>query len=183
MCVVMKELKDYDISFSGLKIGNHHFDYHIDTTFFQNFDYEDLNAVDVSVALNLEKKETLLELFFKASGTVNVNCDLSNEPFDQGINDSFKLVVKFGEEYNDIDEEILILPHGEHQINIAQYIYELIVLSIPIKRLHPGVEDGTLDSDIIKKLRELSPESDNKEESQKGNDPRWDNLKKLLTDK
>ncbi|WP_370390274.1 DUF177 domain-containing protein [uncultured Winogradskyella sp.] len=179
----MKELKEYTISFSGLKVGKHHFEYHIDDTFFQNFDYEDFNAVDVTVSLNLEKKTTLLELLFEASGTVNVNCDLSNEPFDQAISDSFKLVVKFGDEYNDVDEEILIIPHGEHQINVAQYIYELIVLSIPIKRLHPGVEDGTLDSDIIKKLKELSPESAKEETAQKGNDPRWDNLKKLLTDK
>jgi uncharacterized metal-binding protein YceD (DUF177 family) len=179
----MKELKEYTISFSGLKVGKHHFEYHIDDTFFQNFDYEDFNAVDVTVSLNLEKKTTLLELLFEASGTVNVNCDLSNEPFDQAISDSFKLVVKFGDEYNDVDEEILIIPHGEHQINVAQYIYELIVLSIPIKRLHPGVEDGTLDSDIIKKLKELSPESAKEETAQKGNDPRWDSLKKLLTDK
>jgi uncharacterized metal-binding protein YceD (DUF177 family) len=179
----MKELKEYTISFTGLKLGEHHFDYHIDNTFFQHFDYEDLNAVNVNIDLELIKKATLLELFFIASGTVNINCDLSNEPYDQAINDNFKLVVKFGEEYNDDDEEILILPHGEHQINVAQYIYELIVLAIPIKRVHPGVKDGTLDSDIIKKLKELSPESANEETAQKGNDPRWDNLKKLLTDK
>lgn len=179
----MKALKDFTIPFVGLKIGEHHFDYKLGNTFFENFDYEDFNAVDVDVELKLDKKSTLLELFFEASGKININCDLSNEAFDQTINDSYKLVVKFGDEYNDDNEDILIIPHGEYEINVAQYIYELIVLAVPMKRIHPGIEDGTLESEIINKLKELSPESDKNQESPKGNDPRWDNLKKLLTDK
>ena len=93
-------------------------------------------------------------------------------------------MVKFGNEYNDEDTDILILPHGEYEINIQQYIYELIVLSVPIKRVHPGVKDGTLNSDILKKLDELSPKI-NLEKEVKGDDidPRWNTLKKLLTDK
>ena len=56
-------------------------------------------------------------------------------------------------------------------------------MAIPTKRVHPGVEDGTLDSDILLKLEELSPSEDNKTKSSEGIDPRWNNLKKLLTDK
>ena len=64
-----------------------------------------------------------------------------------------------------------------------QYIYELIVLAVPVKRVHPGIEDGTLKSDILSKLEELSPEHGNDEKGSEDIDPRWDNLKKLLTDK
>ena len=71
------------------------------------------------------------------------------------------LVVKFGEEFNDEFDDILIVPHNEFEINIAQYIYELIILSVPAKRIHPGVQDGTLQSEILKKLEELSPRSYN----------------------
>jgi uncharacterized metal-binding protein YceD (DUF177 family) len=46
--------------------------------------------------------------------------------------------VQFGEQFNNDNEELLILPHGEHQIDIKQYIYEMIVLSVPLKRTHPG---------------------------------------------
>ena len=83
--------------------------------------------------------------------------------------------------YNDENDEILIIPHGEHKINVAQYIYEMIVLAVPQKRVHPGIEDGSLSSDILKKLEELEPKEvkENKEET----DPRWDALKKLITDK
>lgn len=183
MSVVMKALKDYIIPFIGLKVGEHHFDYQIDNTFFQNFEYEEFNAVDVKIDLKFEKKTTFLELYFSASGSINVNCDITNEPYNQVINDQLKLVVNFGNEYNDENEDILIVPHGEYEINVAQYIYELIVLAIPVKRLHPGIEDGTLESDILSKLEELSPREDHITESSEDIDPRWNNLKKLLTDK
>jgi uncharacterized metal-binding protein YceD (DUF177 family) len=179
----MKPLKDYIIPFVGLKVGEHHFDYHIDNTFFNYFEYDEFNAVDVKLDLKFEKKPTLLELYFSASGTVNVNCDSTNEPYNQAIDDQFKLVVKFGNEFNNENEEILIVPHGEYEINVSQYIYELIVLAVPAKRIHPGIEDGTLQSEILSKLEELSPNKDKKTKSPEDIDPRWNNLKKLLTDK
>lgn len=180
----MKPLKEFTIPFVGLKLGKHHFDYQIDKSFFEYFEYEDFSNVDVKTTLQLEKKTTLLELHFEISGHVNVNCDLTNEPYNQDVNGAFDLVVKFGEEYNDEFEDILIIPHGEYEINVAQYIYELIILSMPAKRIHPGVEDGTLDSEILKKLEELSPKGYNEtKESSEEIDPRWNTLKKLLTDK
>lgn len=180
----MKPLKEFIIPFVGLKLGKHHFDYQIDKTFFEHFEYEDFNDVHVKTDLIFEKKSTLLELHFKISGTVNVNCDISNEPYNQKVKGTFDLVIKFGDEYNDDYEDILIIPHGEYEINIAQYIYEMIILSVPAKRLHPGIKDGTLQSDILKKLQELSPKDiENKEKISEEIDPRWNTLKKLLTDK
>ena len=183
MGVVMKALKSYTIPFIGLKIGKHHFDYQIDNTFFQHFEYDEFNAVDIKIDLKFEKKSTLMELYFSAKGSVNVNCDISDEPYNQAVNDDFKLVVKFGDEYNNENEEILIVSHGEYEVNVAQYIYELIILAVPIKRIHPGIEDGTLQSDILSKLEELSPSEDHKVKTSEDIDPRWNNLKKLLTDK
>ena len=178
----MKALKDYIIPFVGLKIGKHQFEYNVEQTFFEHFEYEDFNNVKILVHVELEKKSTLLELHFKISGWVNVNCDLTNEPYNQTIENEFDLVVKFGDEFNDEHIDILIVPHGTYEINVQQYIYELTILAVPIKRIHPGVEDGTLDSEILKKLEDLSP-SKLKEEKDKDIDPRWNTLKKLLTDK
>ena len=180
---MMKPLKDYTIQFVGLKEGKHCFEYQIDNKFFEHFEYEEFNDVKIDVKVDFNKKSTLLELHFEASGTVNVNCDLTNEPYNQGINNDFDLVVNFGNEYNNDNEEILIIPHAEYEINIAQYIYELIVLSVPFKRVHPGVADGTLNSDILDKLDELSPKSLKEKEDNEDIAPRWNTLKKLLTDK
>src|SRR5690606_26921392 len=184
MNVIMKPLKDYTIQFVGLKQGKHHFNYHIDNKFFEHFEYDEFNDVNVDVDLLFEKKATLLELHFKVSGHVNVHCDTTNEPYDQRVKGTFDLVVKFGEDYNDDNEDILIMPHGEYEINVAQYLYELIILSMPTKRVHPGIADGTLQSDILKKLEELSPKGlEEKEKTEEAIDPRWNTLKKLLTDK
>lgn len=178
----MNNLKAYLIPFIGLKIGKHQFDYQVDNTFFAHFDYDEFKDASVKVNIILEKKSTLLELEIKHKGTVNVPCDVSGEEFDLAIKGNLKLVVKFGDAFNDENEELLIVPHGEFQINVAQYIYESIVLSVPLRRIHPGVKDGSL-TDVIEKLEALAPK-ENKESEQKNEiDPRWENLKKLLTDK
>jgi uncharacterized metal-binding protein YceD (DUF177 family) len=179
----MKPLKEFTIPFVGLKTGKHYFEYKIEQAFFEHFEYEEFNNVNINVNLELEKKATLLELHFKISGFVNVNCDLTNEPFNQSIENEFDLVVNFGDEYNDENVDILIIPHGMYEINIQQYIYESTILNVPIKRIHPGVEDGTLNSDILEKLEELSPKLSEDKKTEDEIDPRWNTLKKLLTDK
>ena len=173
--------KEFTIPFSGLKLGNHRFEYKVDNTFFESFDYNEFNGAEIQVKAGLNKTSTMLELDLNAKGSVNVDCDLTGEPFDQDIDGALQLVIKFGEAYNDEDDEILILPHGEHQVDISQYVYEMLVLSVPTKRIHPGVKDGSLQSEILDKLEELQPKE---EKNNKGaTDPRWDGLKKLLTDK
>ncbi len=180
----MKVTNEYLIPFIGLKLGKHQFEYQIGREFFDFFDYQEFERCDIKVKVLLEKKTTMLELSFKHSGTVNVPCDLTNELFDLPIKGKIKLVVQFGEEFNDDNEELLILPHGEYQINIAQYIYEMIVLSIPLKRIHPGVKDGSLKTETLEKLNELTLKEQKKANKKQENiDPRWDKLKQLLTDK
>lgn len=176
--------KDFLIPFVGLKQGKHQFDYQIDKKFFESFDFDEYNDVAIKVDLVLDKKSTMLELAFKHKGTVNVPCDLTGEDFDLPVKGKLNLIVKFGDAFNNENDEWLVLPHGEFQVNVAQYIYEMIVLSVPSKRVHPGVKDGTLKSEAIEKLNELAPKEPLKEkEEEEKTDPRWDKLKQLLTDK
>ena len=181
--VEMKVSNEYLIPFIGLKLGKHQFDYQIDKTFFDRFEYDDFESCNIKTTVVLEKKSTLLELHFKHKGTINVPCDLTNEVFDLPVQGKINLIVQFGDAFNDENEEMLILPYGEFQLDIAQYIYEMIVLSIPLKRIHPGVKDGTLQSEAIEKLQELTVKEEKKEKKTEETDPRWDQLKKLLTDK
>jgi uncharacterized metal-binding protein YceD (DUF177 family) len=179
----MKVTNEYLIPFVGLKIGKHSFDFQIDKTFFTHFEYDDFESCDINVHVKLEKKSTMLELHFKHKGTINVPCDLTSEIFDLPIKGKLRLIVQFGDEFNDDNEELLILPHGEYQIDVSQYIYEMIVLSVPLKRIHPGVKDGTLESEALKKLESLSVKKINEQKKEETIDPRWEELKKLLTDK
>ena len=177
----MKALAEFTIPFVGLKEGLHKFEFDINKTFFEAFDFEDFNDINGKISLELTKKSTLLELSFTATVTVNVNCDLTNEPFDFPLNPQFELVVKFGSDFNNENEDLLILPHGAYQVDVSQYIYEMIALALPLKRVHPGVSNGTLESDILSKLTELQPKEASTSSS--GTDPRWDPLKKLINKK
>ena len=178
----MKEQKEFTIPFVGLKVGEHKYKIDIENTFFEHFEYDEFNDVNIHLDVLLNKKTTLLEFTLSFLGSVGVNCDITNEPFDQDKSGTYHFVVKFGEEYDADNEDLLILPHGSHQVNIQQYVYESIILSMPARRIHPGVADGTLKSEMLERLEELSPKSDNESEKET-TDPRWDELKKLLTDK
>jgi len=183
--VRMKKLNEFLIPFIGLKLGKHQFEYQINKAFFESFDYDEFESADIKVSVVFDKKSTMLELNFKHKGTIHVPCDLTNEMFDFPIKGKLKVIVQFGEEYNDDNDELLILPHGEHEINISQIIYEMIALSIPFRKVHPGVKDGTLDSEALRKLNELRVEEIKEENknTEDNIDPRWDKLKQLLTDK
>ncbi len=181
--IQMRDLKQFNIPFVGLKEGSHKFEYQINKTFFEAFQYDEFNDSDINVSIDFEKKSTLMKLKLNMEGTVNVPCDVTSESFDQPIDGTLSLIVKFGPEFNDDGEEIIVLPYEEFQINVAQHIYELIVLSVPTKRIHPKVVDGTMESEALKKLKELEYNDDKSVEETEDTDPRWDKLKNLITGK
>ncbi|MFY9243864.1 MAG: DUF177 domain-containing protein [Polaribacter sp.] len=176
----MKDLKQFNIQFVGLKEGKHQFDYSIDNKFFEAFNYDEFESSSIEVSLNFVKKSTLLELLFTAKGTIEVPCDVTTELYDQEIDCELSIVVKFGPEYNDDNEDVLILPHEAYEFSVAQFIYEMIVLAVPNKRVHPKVLDGTMESEALNKLEELAIKEKRTVENA---DPIWDKLKNLITDK
>ena len=182
----MRDLKEFTIPFVGLKLGEHHFDFTIDNTFFEHFEYDEFNGATISLDVLLDKKTTFMEFTLTYKGDVNVNCDVTNETYNESVEGSYHFIVKFGDDFNDENEDLLQIPHGSYEVNIQQFIYESIILNLPSRRIHPGIEDGTLQSDILDKLEQLSPKAtkEDTEESQQGpTDPRWDSLKKLLNEK
>ena len=200
--MVMVSEKDFLIQFTGLKLGEHQFEYQIENDFFDLFNYSEFNSANIQVNIAMLKKTTMLELQFTHKGTVNVPCDITNEDFDLPIEGNLNLLVKFDEEFNNENDDLLILPHGEFQFNVMQYIYEMIALSVPYKRIHPDIaadyeeeesdnELDFLDSDDLEMINEddfdddelNDNETEENSDNNKDTDPRWDKLKQLLTDK
>ena len=177
----MKDLKEFNIHFVGFKEGSHLFNYEIDNTFFEAFNYDEFLSSSIKIELNFIKKSTHFELEFSATGHVTIPCDTTNEPFDLVVNPTISMVVKFGPEFNDDNEDIIIITYDANKIDVSQYIYEMIILAIPQKRVHPKVLDGTMESEALSKLEELQI----KEEKNVSNetDPRWDKLKNITTEK
>ena len=174
----LKKTSKYTIPFRGLKDGIHFFEFQIDNSFFEQLNFFDFIDTNLNLNLTLDKKSNILTLKFDFEGFVKLSCDVTTEPFDHHLKTNFTLIVKFGDEERYDGDEILILSNGSSQIDISQYIYETIILAIPQKKVHPGVIDGSLNSDIIQKLSDLGPKK--KKKLKKEIDPRWVKLKDLL---
>ena len=172
----MKSLSPYLIKFSGLKEGIHYFNYELENKFFKKFDYYDFLSSRLLVDLELEKKSTLLNLKFSFSGEIEVQCDVSMESFDLNLKTDYSVVVKFKDNIISTDDKVIFLPSGSHSIDISHMIYESVILAVPQKKVHPGIENGSLKSEIAEKLEELKPKKNFKDKT----DPRWDKLKDLL---
>ena len=172
----MKSLSPYLIKFSGLKEGIHYFNYELENKFFKKFDYYDFLSSRLLVHLELEKKSTLLNLKFSFSGEIEVQCDVSMESFDLNLKTDYSVVVKFKDNIISTDDKVIFLPSGSHSIDISHMIYESVILAVPQKKVHPGIENGSLKSEIAEKLEELKPKKNFKDKT----DPRWDKLKDLL---
>lgn len=172
----MDKLRNYDVSFSGLKNGKHQFKFEIDQSFFQLFDTEqEFTNPRITVDALLEKHTTFLEFEIKINGTVELVCDITNAEFDHPIENEIKVLVKFGEEYDDSDENVITIPSTDHAFNVAQLIYENVMLSIPMKKVSPNVSDEDL-----RILDQFSPKDiEEVEEEEHESDPRWEALKKL----
>jgi uncharacterized protein len=89
-----------------------------------------------------------------------------------------KVIFKYGDEPREISDEIVIIPRDQDSIDLGQFMYEFIVLSIPIKKLHPDLrnEDENEDESDVKIVYSTSTENKKKEQEA---DPRWEKLKKL----
>jgi len=173
----MKKSGAYVIPFQGLKLGKHSFDFQIDKSFFDTYGFDEFESCAIEVKVSLDKKATFLDFTFKHAGSVQLPCDVTGQLFDLPVKGKMNLLVQFGDTYNDDHEEILIVPHGEHQVDIAQYLYEMMALSIPPKRVSP---EGL----ALQKQSKSVPQNDVVEPTPEADtDPRWAALKKLLTDK
>jgi len=173
------KLKDYNISFSGLKEGKHLFEYEIGASFFELFENPLIEKGSIKAEVELNKSSALLTLDFKVKGDAVTSCDKCLDDLSIPIENEGKVYIKFGEEYDEPTEEIIVLQHGEHEINVAQLIYEFICISLPIRQVHPEDENGNLtcNPEMLMKLDEYLVEEDEDEEEI---DPRWDDLNKLL---
>ena len=159
-----------------MKEGIHLFNYEIGNKFFKNFDYYDFLDAKLFAKLELEKQSTLLNLKFSFHGEIEVQCDVSMESFDLKLETEHAVVVKFKDDIISTDDKVIFMPVGSHSIDVSHLIYESIILAVPQKKVHPGIENGSLKSEIVEKLEELRPKKNFNEKT----DPRWDKLKDLL---
>jgi len=162
-------LQEFVIPFLGLKEGVHDYAFDIDAEFFESFEYSEIEQGKVHVDLSLDRQERMLLFNFTFSGSVQLPCDRCLAMMDLPVEGENRLIVKFGPEWEEVSDEILIIPEKESQIDISSFIYEYIILLLPYTRVHPE-DEALCDTQMLEKLGRHSTE---------GTDPRWEALKDL----
>lgn len=170
-----REDSNFDIPFGGLALGSHKFDFIIGDTFFKSVEYSEIKRGDVAVEIELIKESTMLIFNFYLSGYVELVCDRCLENYNQELEGTFKLIVKFAEEAEEISDEIITVSHDKTSINLAHYLYEYIILLLPLKHVHPDDENGEHTCNV-EMLQQLEKHVRTK------TDPRWAALKKIKLD-
>lgn len=165
----MKALKEFVIPFVGLKEGIHDYSYDIGEKFFESFEYSEVNHGKIHAEVNMDRKERMLIFDFKLKGHLTIPCDRCMEEMDYPIDVHEGLIIKFGQEHKEETEEIIIIPETDSHIDISGFIYEYIMLALPIKKVHPDGEEAC-DPSVIEKLNHHSSTEV---------DPRWEALKDL----
>jgi uncharacterized metal-binding protein YceD (DUF177 family) len=166
-------LRKYVIPFRGLQIDIHHYHLVIDMKFFESMEYADVADGNVEVDVTLDRHERMLIFNFDIRGTVVVPCDRCLDDFDLPISAVENLIVKFGENYEEPSDDVVIIPETASEFDISSYLYEYIVLMLPMQHIHPDDENGrsTCNSEMLERLRN--------KQVHKEHDPRWDTLKNL----
>lgn len=148
----MGNRREHEIAFVGLKPGIHEFNYQVDEKFFANYtqaegDPMGFTNCEASIKLTLEKNTSFMMLKFEVGGSVNVICDRCGNTLPMDLWDEFNMVVKQVENpeemnANEEDPDIFYISRTESHINVADWIYEFVSLSIPMQRMCSEAEMG-----------------------------------------
>jgi len=182
---MMIPLKQYAIPFKGLRIGKHHYQFEVDDRFFAAFEGSEIRKGEARVAVELDRGEAMLEVQTSLRGNATVDCDRCLEPCTLPLSFDGRLTVRFSEEADDYDGDILWITPAETELNLAQYIYESIVLSLPSRRVHANGPDGKpgCNPEMLKRFRTMTPESfdrmADRAEKRLGNNPEFEKLQQL----
>ena len=156
----MDILRKYSIPYKGLSVGNHEFTFKVDERFFAAYDSSEIKGGNVDVDVKMTKQANLISLDLGIRGEVIVECDRCLDDVSLPVDYDGTLVVRFSETEQESDGEVLWLSPMETEIPLAQYIYDSIVLSLPIQRVHPDDENGrsTCDPDMLARFRKSDEE-------------------------
>lgn len=151
----MEVAQTYSIAYKGLRPGSHDFDFKVGGELFRAFGSEEIKDGDCDVRVLLDRAETQLALDVKITGRVVVACDRCLEDCSVPVDFEGRLLVKCSDEPGEYDGEVMWLLPSEDQLDLTQYIYESIVLSLPYQRVHP---EGGCDLEMIGRFRIVSGE-------------------------
>ncbi len=167
-----KAFRAFEISIFNLSSKVHEYRFPINETLFGLFEQSIVERGEGTSEVVLTRSETMMTLHFDINAKVELICDISVKPFWHEIKVEKDIMVKFGEADEELSEDVIVIHRDTQFFNVAEYIYQFLLLSIPMKRIHPDIKDEQR-PDIVYSSEE--PEQEEEQET----DPRWAALKNL----
>ncbi len=150
----------FSIPYQGLSNGDHHFDFQVDASLFEGREGVEIKDGKGVVSIDARKGVGGVSLDISFDGEVTVPCDrcLEDCPLEVSFNE--KALLRETPEEHESDEGIIYLPAGAQTADLADYIYESLVLALPYQRVHPDDENGnpTCDPDMLGRFKIVSEE-------------------------
>ncbi len=188
----MSKFEQYNVVLKDISTEVRMLEYDLDNVYFKKIDSPEVQKGNVKAKVTVQKKQNIFELQFSLEGSVIIPCDRCLDDMEQPIHYKEKLQVKLGEKFSE-EDEIVIVPESDGGINIAWFLYEFIVLNIPIKHVHAT---GECNKTMVTKLRKhitrqkddddeegtalvFDDEDDDFTTDEAQTDPRWDGLKNI----
>ena len=192
----MGKFTEFKLPLKSLPEGTHSFEYHLGKKFFFFLLSPDIHDADLQVQLTVTYKRDLYTLDFTITGTITLICDRCLDDLIMPVETEYHINVKYGDDYNDEADDLLVIPESDNYLNVAYILYDTVALTVPIKHVHPMGKCNRQMSQMLKKHRarpadddseledELIEEMDSMDASdpaEQPTDPRWDALKGLAS--
>ena len=172
----MGRFDKYNVDLKGMRVASLELEFDLDNAFFADIDGEEFQKGTVKAKVAVSKNRDIFDFSFSLAGTVIVPCDRCLDDLAIDVDTENTLRVKLGESYAD-EGDIVIIPENEGDLNIAWYLYEFIVLALPMKRVHAP---GKCNHEMTGKLKKHSADADADSDGEEMQiDPRWAGLKDL----
>ena len=137
----MSGLIQFQLPVKGLKYGLHNYEFQIDSQFFKEFEESPIQIADVNVELGFDKSPDMFVLDFNIRGKIKTECDRCLSVIDLPIESRNQLLIKLSQEEQSDDADIIFMDPEISNLNVAEYIYDFIVLSVPLKKVYDCMSD------------------------------------------
>lgn len=170
-------LNQIDIPVRGLKQGRHSFKFEIDGEFFKGYGNTQILDAGCTVRAEVVRHQTIMKVNCLVSGFVVTQCDRCLEDLVLKVDFEREMTVGFGAvelEGTGAEEDVVLIDPTQGELNINQFIYDYVCLSLPIVKVHP---EGKCNPDVEKYLS-----GDGSAEGPAADTP-FSNLEEILKDK
>ena len=143
----------YSIGYKSLSNSTFDYDFVVDDALFAAYESRDVLGGNCDVKVVLSKTDSQLDVDVTIEGSVVCECDRCLEPCDIDIDYEGHLIVRLSTEEGEYDGEVMWLNPAEENLDLTQYIYESIILSLPYQRVHT---EGECNPDMMARFAQVT---------------------------